>query len=178
MPHAQGLAGIGPVMQMAYLPDDFDKAILHWTEIMGVGPFFLLENVRLPDLQYRAAPSDAVFSIALAYWGDVQIELIRPENDAPSIYLGEYGVKDRLHHVCMLTDDIARARRICADKSAEIVAEAKVGEDGAVLYVDPGTGPGNLVEILQPASGSADLFAMIRAAAADWDGSEPLRTLA
>ncbi|QLC25415.1 VOC family protein [Parasphingopyxis algicola] len=177
MSGAPGLAAIGPVMQMAYVPGDFDAALCYWTETMGVGPFFLIENIALKDMRYRGEPSDAVFSIALAYWGDVQIELIRAENDAPSIYGGDYGVTDRLHHVCILTDDIADARAICDAQSAEILVEAKVGEDGAVLYADPGAGPGNLVEILQPASGSADLFAMIGAAAADWDGSEPVRRL-
>ncbi|MGP1282166.1 MAG: VOC family protein [Parasphingopyxis sp.] len=177
MSGAGGLAAIGPVMQMAYVPGDFDAAVRYWTGTMGVGPFFLIENIALEDMRYRGEPSAAVFSIALAYWGDVQIELIRPENDAPSLYGGDYGVRDRLHHVCILTDDIGKARAICDTQSAEILVEAKVGADGAVLYADPGAGPGHVVEILQPASGSADLFAMIRAAAADWDGSDPLRTL-
>ena len=88
----RGLARLGPVMQLAWLPDDFDAALRHWTGTMGVGPFFLLENIKLEDMRYRGAPTDAVFSLALSYWGDTQIELIRPENDAPSIYCGEYAV--------------------------------------------------------------------------------------
>lgn len=177
MTGARGLAAIGPVMQMAYVPVDFEGAVRYWADVMGVGPFFLIENIALEDMRYRGESSDAVFSIALAYWGEVQIELIRPENDAPSVYGGDYGVRDRLHHVCILTDDIEKARAICEAQSAEILVEARVGEDGAVLYADPGAGPGHVVEILQPTSGSADLFAMIRAAAADWDGSDPLRAL-
>ena len=172
-PHT-GLAAIGPVMQMAFVPDDFDAALAWWTGTMGVGPFFLLENIALEDMRYRGSPSDLVFTIALAYWGDVQVELIRLENDAASIYDGHSG---GLHHTCVLTTDIAAARATAEAAGAEILVEAKVGADGAVLYVDPHGGPGSIVEILQPASGSEGLFAMIRDAARDWDGSDPVRRL-
>jgi catechol 2,3-dioxygenase-like lactoylglutathione lyase family enzyme len=171
-------SALGPIMQLAWVPADFDAAVRHWTQTMGVGPFFLIENIQLQDFRYRGQPSDAVFSLALAYWGDLQIELIRPENDAPSIYRGEYGVTDRMHHVCLLVDDIADAYAACAKHGAEIVIEGRVGDSGGgVIYADPGGGPGSLVEMLQPQPGTADVFAMIKAAGIGWDGREPLRKL-
>ena len=171
-----GLSKIGPVMQMAFVPTDFDAAIRYWTQVMSVGPFFLIENIALEDLRYLGEPSDCVFSLALAYWGDMQIELIRQENDAPSIYRDAKG--GALHHTCVLTDNMMSAKAIAAHAGADILAEAKVGDDGAVIYVDTGGGPGSIVEILQPASGSDTLFAMIKAASVDWDGAEPVRRLA
>ena len=119
MPKPGAIRQLGDIMQLAYLPADFDAAVTYWTETMGVGPFYLIENVRLGDMQYRGAPSEALFSIALAYWGDIQIELIRAENDAPSLYSGDYAVTDRLHHVCILVDSIAEARRVCAEAGGE-----------------------------------------------------------
>ena len=174
---ARGLARLGPVMQLAWLPHDFDAAIRHWTQVMGVGPFFLMENIALEDMRYLGQPTDAVFSLALAYWGDTQIELIRPENDAPSIYTGEYAVRDRLHHTCLLVDDIADAYAACTHRGAKVLVEGKVGETGHVIYADPGGGPGSVVEMLQPQPGTADLFAMLKQAAAGWDGTDPLRKL-
>lgn len=171
-----GLAAIGPVMQIAFVPDDWDAALRHWTDVMGVGPFFVIEKIRLEALRYRGTPSDCVFTIALAYWGDMQVELIRQDNDAPSIYrdLRNGGA---LHHMCILTDDIASARRTAEAVGCELLVEAKVGEDGAVIYVDSKGYPGGLVEILQPATGSEGLFAMIRQASRDWDGTDPVRRL-
>jgi len=171
------VAQLGDIMQLAYLPADFEAAVEYWTGTMGVGPFYLLENVRLGAMRYRSQPTDASFSIALAYWGDIQIELVRAENDAPSLYFGEYALQDRLHHVCITVDDIGEARRVCADAGAEIIVEGKVGEDGEVIYVDFGGGPGHVVEILQPMTGSAGLFQMIKDAGKDWDGTAPLRRL-
>lgn len=170
-----GLNQIGPVMQIAFVPDDFDAALHHWTKVMGVGPFFLLENIQLEDSRYLGAPNECVFSIALAYWGDLQVELIRQQNDAPSIYRGVAG--QGLHHTCLLTNDIVAARSIAEAAGASLLVKGKVGADGAVIYVDTGGGPGTIVEILQPASGMLDLFAMIREASRGWDGSEPLRRL-
>ena len=60
---------------------------------------------------------------------------------------------------------------------ATLLVEGKVGADGAVIYVDTGGGPGTIVEVLQPATGTEGVFAMIRDAAKSWDGSEPLRRL-
>lgn len=172
-----GLARLGPVMQLAWLPRDFDAALHHWTRVMGVGPFFLMENIALEDMRYLGQPTSAVFSLALAYWGDTQIELIRPENDAPSIYSGDYAVRDRLHHTCLLLDDIADAYAACAEQGARILVEGKVGDSGHVIYADPGGGPGSVVEMLQPQPGTAELFGMMKQAAASWDGTNPVRKL-
>ncbi len=176
MAHNQGIAALGEVMQLAFVPDDFDAAVKHWTQVMGVGPFFLMEGIHLEGMKYRGQPTDAVFDLALAYWGDMQIELIRPRDDHPSIYSGEYGAVSGLHHVCILVDDIDEAYRVCGEQGAEIVIEGSLG-DSRVIYVDPGEGPGGLVEILQQGAGGPDLFAMIKQAGKGWDGSDPLRSL-
>lgn len=176
MARSDGIAALGEVMQLAFVPDDFDAALEHWTKVMGVGPFFLMENIHLEGMKYRGQPTGAVFSLALAYWGDIQIELIRPEDDEPSIYTGEYGAVDGLHHVCILVDDIADAYAACEKHGAEIVIEGSLGES-RVIYADPGQGPGSLVEVLQQPKDGPDLFGMIKEAGKDWDGSEPLRKL-
>jgi hypothetical protein len=177
MTAAKALTALGPVGQLAYLPTDFDAAVRYWTQTMGVGPFYLLENVALGGMKYRGQPTDAVFSIAIAYWGDVQIELIRAENEAPGIYTGEYAVTDRLHHICIFVDSIAEARAAAAAVGAEILVEGTVGEDGEVIYVDAGGGPGHVIELLQNMTGADAIFQMIKDAGKDWDGSDPLRPL-
>jgi hypothetical protein len=170
------IAGLGRIEQLAFVPSDFDAAIEHWTQTMGVGPFFLIENIHLDDMQYRGEPTDARFSVAIAYWGDVQIELVRAENDAPAHYNGEYAVPDRLNHVLQIVDDWDVAVRAVEKAGAEVIVSGGVN-GGKVMYVDPGYGPGGLVEILCPVQGGAGLFDMIKAAAANWDGSDPVRKL-
>jgi hypothetical protein len=171
------LKALGDVIQLAYFPTNFDAAMKYWIETIGVGPFFVLNDVRLIDMKYKGQPTDAPFTMAIGYWGDIQIELIKSDSAAPSLYAGEYAVRDRLHHVCVFVDSIAEARRACAEAGAEVIVEGKVGEDGEVIYVDPGQGPGFVIEYLQPMSGSEGLFQMMKDAARDWDGSDPVRVL-
>ncbi|GGB53411.1 VOC family protein [Blastomonas aquatica] len=175
------ISAIGKPMQIAFVPDDFDAALIHWTQAMGVGPFFVMQNIVLEDGRFMGAPSDCKFTIALAQWGDVQIELIRQENDVPSIYRGDYRPPSgAMHHVCVLTDDIAGARDAIEAGGGQVLVEGKVGANGAVIYADcgpAGTRPnaGAIIEVLQPASGSEGFFAMVAEAAKGWDGSDPVR---
>ncbi|WP_293903093.1 VOC family protein [Phenylobacterium sp.] len=175
---AASITSLGTVMQIAYVPADFDAALAFWTKTMGVGPFFALDHVQLQDLKYRGAPAQIDFSMVIGYWGDVQIELIRQHNDAPSIYKAwrDEG-REGLHHVCILVDDMAAARDVCARAGAVVVQEGKVAGGGEVIYVDTGGGPGTMVEILKTGAGGREFFGMMRDAARGWDGTDPVRRL-
>ena len=169
------LAQLGEVMQIAYVPKDFDAALRFWTETMGVGPFYLQPNLSIPTLRYMGQPTDAVFSVAIAYWGDIQIELIEQHNDGPSIYkdwrdAGHEGV----HHSCIIVEDIEEARRV-AEAAGMTVAQEIPADGWGVLYVDTGGGPGTIVEIIQPNEGMLGRFARMKADSIGWDGSDPLR---
>ena len=170
------IASIGPVIQIAFVPPDFDAALKHWIQVMGVGPFFLLEKMALEGLTYRGQPSDCVFTVAIGYWNDLQVELIRQDNDSPSIYR-DFSNHGAMHHVCLLTDDLAAARASAVAAGAEMLVEAKIGADGGVFYADARGCPGSIVEVLQPATGTLDFFAMMREAARGWDGAHPVRRL-
>ena len=172
------ITDLGEVMQLAYVPADFDGALKYWIEVMGAGRFFALDHVQLTDVKHRGVPSDIDFSMVLGQWGDMQIELIRQHNDAPSIYKEWRDAgREGLQHVCILVDDMAHARAVCAKAGAFVAQEARLAGGGEVIYVDAGGGPGTLVEILKPSPGGPEFFAMMRQAARGWDGRDPLRHL-
>ncbi len=116
--------------------------------------------------------------MVLGHWGDMQIELIRQHNDAPSIYKAWRDAgHEGLHHVCILVDDMDAARRATTEAGATVAQEGKLAGGGEVIYVDTGGGPGTMVEILKSGPGGRELFAMIRNAARNWDGRDPVRKL-
>jgi len=39
------IAKLGSIMQVAYVPADFESALKYWTETIGAGPFFSIEHV-------------------------------------------------------------------------------------------------------------------------------------
>ena len=170
------IADLGEIMQLAYVPADFDAALKFWIEVVGAGPFFAIDHVQLEDVKFRGAPTQIDFSMAIGYWGDLQIELIRQHDDGASIYKEwrEAG-HEGLQHVCILVDDMAHARAVCDAAGAVVAQEGKVAGGGEVIYVDTGGGPGTMVEILKPGPGSREFFAMMREAARGWDGSDPFR---
>jgi methylmalonyl-CoA/ethylmalonyl-CoA epimerase len=179
MSRTGSLSALGDVMQLAYVPADFDAALTFWIETVGAGPFWMLEHVALEDVQYRGAPAKVDFSLAIGYWGELQIELIRQHDDSPSIYKSWLDAgREGLHHVCILVDDMAHAREVCAEAGAEVVQEGKVAGGGEVIYVDTGGGPGTMVEILKPGPGSREFFAHMKDVARTWDGSDPIRRVA
>ncbi len=172
------LAALGEIMQLAFVPADFDAALKFWSETVGAGPFFALDHVKLKDVKYRSRPIDLDFSMMLGYWGDIQIELIRQHNDAPSIFkVWRDQGREGLHHVCVLVDDIAGARQVCAEAHLAIAQEAQVPGGGEVIYIDTGGGPGTFVEVLKPAPGTPGFFKMMRDAHRNWDGTKPIRRL-
>ena len=56
----------GPVRQNGYVVRDIEAALKHWTEVMGVGPFWYFERVPLERFCYRGEASPIEVSIALA----------------------------------------------------------------------------------------------------------------
>ncbi len=173
-PHG-AIARLGPVMQMAFVPRDFDAAVRFWTETIGAGPFYHIEHLPLEDVRYRGKPADIDQSVALGFWGDMQIELIVQHNDEPSAYREwlDSGRED-LHHVCVAVNDMAAARAVLAGAGGVPVHEARMaGAVEAAYFEIPGPGP--IIEVARLDPKFSRLFSCMRASARDWDGRDPLR---
>lgn len=167
---------LGTVMQLAFVPGDIDAALRYWTGTMGVGPFFKLEHVQYESGKYRGEPADIDFTVYIAYWGDMQIELIEQHNDAPSIYSAwRRQGREGLHHVCIKVEDMAKARAICAEVGATVMQELTLPGGGEAIYVDAGGGPGSLIEMICFPPEAYGFFDTMREAACDWDGTDPIR---
>jgi hypothetical protein len=170
------LAALGPVMQLSYCPADYDAALAYWIG-RGAGPFFERNHVQLENVRYRGEPSAIDFSIALGYFGDLQIEIVRQHNDAPSMFKdwrdqGREGVQ----HLCVLIDDMTVVRGLVDQAGGIVVQEGALpNRAGAVIYVDFGGGPGTIMEYLQIGPAGHAGFAAMRAAHAEWDGTNPIR---
>ena len=76
----------GAIIQNGYVVHDIQAAMRHWIEVLGVGPWFYVERLLVPDFTYKGQPSPVHISLALANSGPLQVELIQQRNDAPSLY--------------------------------------------------------------------------------------------
>jgi len=170
------LPWLGTVRQIGYLVPDLDAAVGHWLEHMGIGPWTCYRNVTLRG-QYRGEPTLVRMHVALAYQGDMQMELIQVLTDTPSPYRDDSGRPlQGIHHIAWLSDDfeadVARARK----RGLSVCFR---GGNGAmeVAYLACPDQPGTLLELIE---GTADMKGMMEQGIAEarrWDGSDPVRNI-
>jgi hypothetical protein len=166
----------GPIRQNGYVVRDIHAAMDHWVRVHGVGPWFFVERVSVDWFRYRGEDSPLEMSIALANSGDLQIELIQQNNDAPSLYRDflDAGHEGLQHVAYWSTDYQALLDRALADGHT-IGHEGQIGgSQGRFCYFESHSHPGSLIEISDISGGKGVLFERIRQAAKDWDGSNPI----
>lgn len=167
----------GKITQNGYVVRDIEAAMRHWSEVLGVGPWFYAERAPIEGFTYRGTPSDCVISIALANSGPLQIELIEQRNDAPSLYrdfleAGHEGLQHIAYWSDYFDDAVAKAEAL----GWRLGQSGHVGENGRFAYFETEAHPGTIVELSETSGPKGIMFKRIAEAAATWDGSDPIRT--
>lgn len=165
----------GPIMQNGYVVRDWRAAAEHWTSVLGVGPFFVMEHLQFAESLYRGEPSPIDMTVAIAYSGEHQIELVQQHNDAPSIYRDFLARgPEGLQHVGVLVTDLA------AD-IARLGWQTRVIQSGVTLlgqrfaYLDVGTHEGAMIEMIEAPEKALSAFAYMKKTAREWTGERPIR---
>jgi methylmalonyl-CoA/ethylmalonyl-CoA epimerase len=172
------LPGRGKVIQLAFVPKDFDAALRFWIEKMGVGPFYMLEHLPYENVLYRGKPISIDVSVALGYWGDLQIELIRQHtDDVISGYTESSDIRrEGLHHVLVTSDDVDGLHEAWLKQGAVNLMTGTVPGCGRFIYLDVGDG-GPHVELVHLEPQFWMLFDYMHRQAAKWDGKDPIRAV-
>jgi Glyoxalase/Bleomycin resistance protein/Dioxygenase superfamily len=169
----------GPIRQNGYVVRDIEKALHHWTTVLGVGPFFYFERAPITEFSYRGVTSPLEVSIALGNSGDLQIELIQQRNDAPSMYRNFLAAgREGLQHVAYWTNEFEADLARCLD-AGFVVGQAGVagGANGRFVYFDTETHPGTVVELSDSSGAKGMFFKHIAEMAKTWDGTDPVRRI-
>ncbi len=167
----------GEIRQVAYLVPDIEAAMDHWSRVLGVGPWYYNPRVPIRNYHYRGERHEPHNSVALANAGSLQIELLQPRNDVPSMYrdflrAGHQGVQHVAYWTEAFDADLARAQAA----GFTVCMGGEVGENGRFVYFeDRSSLPGTTIELSEVAGPKGRLFKLIREAAAGWDGSDPVR---
>ena len=170
---------LGPAHQLGIVVRDIQAAMVHWTKNMGVGPFFYLENPPIFDYKYRGKPSPLKLRAAFAYSGLMQIELIELVNDTPSSYKDFLDAgHEGLHHLGFLSENYVDDLQRAVDAGLEVEQSGKaLNDEGHFAYFASQGHPGTVMELIAVTDANRQLFEMVQAASANWDGSEPIRRL-
>ncbi|MXO73024.1 VOC family protein [Alteraurantiacibacter buctensis] len=167
------------IIQMAYTVADLGQAMAQFTADLGAGPWFVFRQLSGPNPQYRGTPSQAACDIALGYAGHMQIELIQPKDDHPSVYLETIMQRGHgFHHFGVAATDFALACDRLAAKTYDLAFSDEVVGVTRVAYFDTrGLLPG-MIEVIEATPQLESLFLMMHEAAVGWDGTNPVREMA
>ena len=168
---------LNTIRQLGYVVSNLDDAIRHWVEVLGAGPFFLIEHCALREQIYRGQPSAVDVDIALGNSGDVQIELIYQHNDVPSIYnetnpAGHLG----LHHFGVMPNNFELATKKMLDEGCEEAFSCTVSR-AKLAYFDTRKQTGHFTELWEDSNVFNDVAKLVEDAAKDWDGNTPIRPM-
>jgi hypothetical protein len=164
--------------QIAWVVDDLDKAVEQWQQTALIGPFFMGANVggMITGAMHRGRQADIDISCAVAQAGPVQIELIKQHGVAPSPYRDVYAEGEGgLHHICSFVDDVEAESRNYEQHGFEVVMTGSIAGQTPVAYIDTRSMLGCMTEIMGRGGPVGEMYAAISAAAAEWDGTDPVR---
>jgi hypothetical protein len=163
----------GKIAQIGYVVRDLRASMDFWVA-QGVGPWFYMDPVPVEDFRYRGAPSDMRIAAALANSGDLQIELIQPLDDHPSLYRDFLGAgHEGAQHVGYWTKDYQELYDRALGLGYTVAQEGSIS-GGRFAYLDTETHAGTVIEISDIGGHKGELFAMLRELAAGWDGMSPI----
>jgi catechol 2,3-dioxygenase-like lactoylglutathione lyase family enzyme len=119
----------GPIIQTAWVVEDITRSEQFFVDHFGVRKWIRIPDVHFgPDTcTYRGAPADFVAHVAMAYIGDMQLELIQPVS-GDSIYT-EFLERSGpgLHHVCFVPDDFDSAVAQAEQDGVPVVQRGSMG---------------------------------------------------
>ena len=166
----------GVIRQIGYIVRDLDAAIASWVDL-DVGPWFVLRRMPIRAL-YRGEPCEVSITLALANSGEMQLELIQPDDDTPSIYTeflasGHEGY----HQLAYWTEDFDTTMKSITEAGWPVAWSGGADVGAKFAYVEPPNAPATIIEIMELNEATIGMMTFVRDAAANWDGSDPVRVL-
>lgn len=162
------------IVHVGYSVESIPRAVDFLVRSFGAGPFFLMENIRIPHLKNANGSIVWEHSAAFGQWGGVAVELQQIDKLEPSDAFGATYQRSRVfNHVAYAVDDLAEENERLQELGFDLLFEAVNGPHRSNLYDAPLLG--HTIEVHQ----AFDLFFTFHASLADaaenWDGTQPLR---
>ena len=146
--------GIGSIDQVAVVVRDLDRAMEHYTNDLGLGPWvgYTISPDWVRDMTVHGKQQGYVYKIALCQVGSMLYELIESV-EGPSIYeefLKEHG--EGVHHLGYFVEDIDAEISNMESRGFSMLQSARgfgTNDDGAYAYFDTERACGCILEALE-----------------------------
>lgn len=165
-------------VQIGYVVADPFAAAERFAHRFGAGPFFVLEHIPCSEVLHRGRPSSFDHTAAYGQWGDVMVELFVQHDDEPSAIREMYASgEEGLHHVAFFVDDQAGAAAQLEELGYPEAQTGWANNRTRFAFHDARSDLGHYIEIYPGAPATRDFYAMVREAARDWDGTNPIASV-
>jgi catechol 2,3-dioxygenase-like lactoylglutathione lyase family enzyme len=167
-----------PIRQVAYFVPDIRTAALAHHRLFGSGPYFVADHIPLRRSLHRGVARTLDHSSAYGQWGEVMIEFVQQNNPGPSAFHDLYpegSGASGIHHVALFVDDVREALKRMEADGFETALYAEMNDGFAFAFADTTAAYGHMIELYAPVPQLTDFYAMVAGAAADFDGTEPVR---
>jgi hypothetical protein len=169
-----------PIRQLAYFVPDVRAAALQHHRLFGSGPYFVADNIPLRCAFHRGIARQLDHSSAYGQWGEIMIEFVQQNNSGPSAFHDLYAEgsgRGGIHHAALFVDDVKAELARLEGSGFETALYAEMNDGFAFGFADTTSVFGHMLELYAPLPQLTSFYDMVAAAAADFDGSEPIRTI-
>jgi hypothetical protein len=160
------------IMQFAYTVDNIQTGMRQYTDLLHIGPWFLIGPFIPAKGRYRGAITQMSLSLAVAFAGDAMVELIEQHDDQPSVYRemlkarGAHG----FHHWAIGARDfdaiVAQFRSRGYEEAFSDISPRGV----RVVYLDTTRDLPGMLEIIEMTGNVEEQYRQMHQAAQEWDG--------
>ena len=117
-----------PILHIGYSVDDLEQAVDFLVESLGAGPFFVMKNIRIPELRNANGPIIWEHSAVFGQCGNINIELQQTDRLEPADAFGAtYQRRNQFNHVAYVVDDLAQERERLDAMGLELLFEGRNG---------------------------------------------------
>jgi hypothetical protein len=164
------------IIQIAYTVADIEQAMRHYSEILYIGPWFLIGPFVPPKGRYRGATTKMHVSLALAYTGQLMVELIQQHDEEPSVFQealearGGHG----FHHWAIGTRDFEKTAEHYRSRGYQeaFTDTAPAPLDCRVIYFDATADLPGMLEVIEINAATEELYRQMYQAAQEWNGKD------
>jgi hypothetical protein len=169
-----------PPRHLAFHSADVRQSALAHSKLYGSGPFFVFDNLGA-TVSRQGKELRANYHAAFGYWGNILIEFVQLESTSDPFLKQLHTAPDGrpfFHHAGLVVEDLDQTVQHFSSAGFEEIVRLRFEMTGAVIaLVDTRPFVGHLTEIHVNNPLLAGLEKMIVDATADFDGSDPVRTI-
>jgi hypothetical protein len=166
----------GGVRQLGYITRDLEGAVGLLVETAGIGPWFVRDRC-LTGVINRGQEISINIKVALANSGALQLELIQPRVDEPSVYnewLAKYPELLLVQHVSSWSENFDESYASALRSGYQAALQGATGS-GRFAYFQHPDRPDFTFEVAELTEVRRTGMQQIADAAKNWDGRNPVR---